>query len=65
MKWHPRGYGGTRREPEEIKREGWREQGVLVIDENDHRLTWPDREFIRQLGEKLYGGRKQKEKRYG
>ena len=29
MKWHPRGYGGERRSPDRVKREGWREQGVL------------------------------------
>ena len=55
MKWFPRGYGGKRRSPEEVKREGWRRQGVLVVDANDTRLTWPDREMIRQLGERLYG----------
>ena len=55
MRWSPYGYGGERRPPEQVKREGWREQGVLVIAENDHRLTWPEREMIRQLGEKLYG----------
>lgn len=58
MKWHPRGYGGERRSPEEVKRDGWREQGLLVVDPNDQRLSWPDREFLRQLGEKLYGPRK-------
>lgn len=57
MRWHPRGYGGTRRPPEEIKREGWREQSMLVIDANDERLSWPERELIQQLGEKLYGKR--------
>ena len=50
MRWSPYGYGGERRPPEQVKREGWREQGVLVIAENDHRLTWPEREMIRQLG---------------
>jgi len=28
---------------------------VLVVEKNDERLTWPERELIRQLGEKLYG----------
>ena len=57
MKWFPRGYGGERRSPEEVKREGWREQGVLVVNPADPRLTWPERELVRQLGEKLYGMR--------
>ena len=38
-----------------IKRDGWREQGVLAVAIDDHRLTWPERELVRQLGEKLYG----------
>lgn len=65
MRWSPYGYGGERRPPEQVKREGWREQGVLVIAANDHRLTWPEREMIRQLGEKLYGdNRKRLESRH-
>lgn len=57
MKWAPRGYGGQRCSPDEVKRDGWREQRVLAISLDDHRLTWPERELIRQLGEKLYGDR--------
>lgn len=57
MKWAPRGYGGNRRTPDEIKRDGWREQRVLAVSLDDARLTWPERELIRQLGEKLYGDR--------
>jgi len=65
MRWSPHGYGGERRPPEQVKREGWREQGVLVIAENDDRLTWPEREMIRQLGDKLYGdNRKRQESRH-
>ena len=55
MKWSPRGFGGERRSAEEVKREGWREQGLLVVNPADPRLTWPERELVRQLGEKLYG----------
>ncbi len=57
MKWAPPGYGGNRRTPDEIKREGWREQRVLAVSLDDARLTWPERELIRQLGDKLYGDR--------
>jgi hypothetical protein len=53
----PKGYGGHRRPPEEVKREGWYEHGILVVSEDDQRLTWPERELIRQLGRKLYGKR--------
>ena len=66
MRWHPRGYGGKRRSPEELKREGWREQGLLVVAANDDRLSWPERELIRELGEKLYGSnQKQQEAERG
>ena len=65
MRWAPPGYGGERRPPDEVKREGWRRQGVLVIAEDDERLSWPERELVRQLGEKLYGnGDKRQEKRH-
>jgi hypothetical protein len=55
----PKGYGGQRASPDQIKRDGWRDQGILVVAEDDHRLTWPERELIRQLGEKLYGKREE------
>ena len=55
MRLFPRGYGGKRRSPEEVKREGWREQSLLAVSIDDQRLTWPEREFIRHIGEKLYG----------
>ena len=59
MKLHPRGFGGDRTPPEKIKQDGWRNQGVLVISASDSRLSWPERELVRQLGEKLYGARKE------
>ena len=65
MRRFPKGYGGERRDPEQVKREGWKEQGVLVIAENDQRLTWPERELIRRLGSKLYGKRSGKEATHG
>ena len=55
MRWSPTGCGGPRRSPERIKRDGWREQNILVVSADDQRLTWPERELVRQLGEKLYG----------
>ncbi len=61
MRWFPRGYGGERRSPEHLKRDGWHDQNVLVVSPDDHRLTWPERELIRQIGEKLYGKRDAKE----
>jgi hypothetical protein len=61
MTYYPKGFGGERRDAEQVKRDGWRERGVLVIAEDDQRLTWPERELIRQLGQKLYGQRPAKE----
>jgi len=55
MRFTPKGYGGNRRDPEEVKRDGWHEQHMLAVSLDDHRLTWPERELVRQLGEKLYG----------
>lgn len=55
MIYHPRGFGGQRVPPEIIKRDGWRDHRLLVVSAEDNRLTWPERELIRQLGEKLYG----------
>ena len=53
MRW--RGFGGERRTPDQVKREGWREQGVLAVSIEDERLTWPEKELVKQLGERLYG----------
>jgi len=55
MRFTPKGYGGERRDPEQVKRDGWHEQHMLAVSLDDHRLTWPERELVRQLGEKLYG----------
>jgi hypothetical protein len=57
MRWHPPGYGGERRSPDQVKKDGWREQGVLAVAVDDERLTWPERELVLQLGERLYGKR--------
>ena len=55
MSFMPKGYGGVRRSPEQVKRDGWHDHNILVVNPDDPRLTWPERELIRQLGTKLYG----------
>ena len=66
MRFTPKGYGGQRRTPDEVKRDGWHEQGLLAVNVNDPRLTWPERVLVEQLGEKLYGRRPMgKEVRHG
>ena len=44
-----------RPDPEQIKREGWRDQQILVISPDDARLDWVERELLRRIGERLYG----------
>ena len=39
------------------KRAGWRRHGILVIAEQDPRLSWPEQELVRQIGTKLFGRR--------
>jgi hypothetical protein len=48
-------YQPERIDPETEKRTGWRLYGILVVAEQDPRLSWPERELVRQLGAKLYG----------
>ena len=57
MSIYPKNFGGKRTDPEIIKQEGWQQQCILVVSPTDNRLTWPERELIKQLGEKLYGKR--------
>lgn len=40
---------------EALKRNGYRDQGIVVVSVNDPRLTWDQREMVKQVGEKLYG----------
>ena len=65
MRFFPRGFGGQRRDPEQVKRDGWRDQNILVVSPEDQRLTWPERELVRQLGERLYGKRQSAEAQHG
>jgi hypothetical protein len=55
MRFTPKGYGGRRRDPDLVKREGWHDEGLLAVSVEDERLTWPERELVEQLGTKLYG----------
>ena len=41
-----------------IKQTGWRDQHILVVSEQDERLDFVEREFVRRLGERLYGGKR-------
>ena len=43
---------------EEIKREGWQEQRILVVSLDDDRITWIERKQLEQIGDRIYGRRK-------
>lgn len=40
---------------ETIKRHGWREQHILVVNEHDARLDFAERAIVRRIGQRLYG----------
>lgn len=42
---------------EAVKREGWREQHILVVSESDERLDFMERQLIHRIGEKLFGSK--------
>lgn len=44
-----------RPDPEQIKRDGWREQGILVVSLDDARLDFIEREWVKRIGKRLYG----------
>ena len=39
---------------EKIKCEAFNNDGILVVKVNDERLSWPEKELIKQIGEKIY-----------
>lgn len=39
---------------EKLKREGWNNDGILIVKVDDERLSWPEKELIRQIGDKIY-----------
>lgn len=41
-----------------LKERGWRERRVLVVSADDERLDFVEREIVRRIGERLYGGRR-------
>ncbi|MDO8892347.1 MAG: hypothetical protein Q7V00_10915 [Sulfurimicrobium sp.] len=41
-----------------IKQSGWRDQHILVVSEQDDRLDFVEREIVRRIGERLYGGKR-------
>jgi hypothetical protein len=40
-----------------MKRSGWQEQHILVVNAEDARLDFCERELVQRIGERLYGNR--------
>jgi hypothetical protein len=38
-----------------VKQRGWRDQKILVVNAEDKRLDYLERELVRRIGERLYG----------
>jgi hypothetical protein len=49
----------SRMDAEAEKRRGWHDLGILVVDLADDRLSWPERQALENLGNRLFGARKQ------
>ena len=47
---------------EAVKRNGWREQHILVVSETDSRLDFIEQAFVKRIDERLFG---QGDKRHG
>lgn len=43
---------------EALKASGFRNAGILVVDLEDPRLSWVDREELERIGTKLHGPRR-------
>ena len=41
-------------DPEKLKRQAFEKDGILVVSINDDRLNWPEKEIIKQIGNKIY-----------
>lgn len=39
-----------------MKQRGWRDQNILIVNVADERLDLFEREFVKAIGERLYGG---------
>ena len=56
---------GQRRTAEDIRRDGWFEQGIVAVPPDDPCLDWFDREVLEAIGTKLWGPRPETEPTIG
>ena len=45
---------------EKVKKDGWNKEGILVVKIDDERLSWPEKEIIKQIGNKIYNSKNDK-----
>ena len=45
-------------DPEQLKKKGWEENGILVVNADDNRLNWVEKEIVKQIGDKIYNKKK-------
>ena len=50
----------TKVDLEKVKKEGWNKEGILVVKIDDERLSWPEKEIIKQIGNKIYNSKNKK-----
>jgi hypothetical protein len=50
----------TKIDLEKVKKEGWNKEGILVVKIDDDRLSWPEKEIIKQIGNKIYNSKNKK-----
>ena len=53
----------TKIDLEKVKKEGWNKEGILVVKIDDDRLSWPEKEIIKQIGNKIYNSKNKKNDR--
>jgi hypothetical protein len=53
----------TKIDLEKVKKEGWNKEGILVVKIDDERLSWPEKEIIKQIGNKIYNSKNKKNDR--
>ena len=50
----------TKIDLEKVKKEGWKNDGILVVKKDDERLSWDEQELIKQIGNKIYNSKNKK-----
>lgn len=54
------GFVPNKRDVDAIKRNAFHDQRILVVNLDDDRIAWPERQVLANVGEKLYGKKRQR-----